>query len=273
LSSLRRRHNTNTIIIMVDLCSIDRTNKGVIRDGCSSSWTTTEECSPSAPPPPADLRYLLDRQAVPAALHRVDPEMLYRIPCIPVHCGFGVVQVKPDDTLPLRNMIQKQRRSVGGKLTVLFAIRRPGCGSCREHGRQLTQLDQLERDVSFVGAIKETGVNDQALLDFYQQYFRFPIVVDKKWEIFKAMGGRTIGLWPALTSYVRLNRRYKSEGIPNVQGGDIWTQGGVLVFDKDGNLRHTYYETYGEPLDLNVLHAAIREARSPLPGRPESAAE
>jgi hypothetical protein len=89
---------------------------------------------------------------------------------------------------------------VGGKLTVLFAIRRPGCGACREHGRQLTQLDRLERDVSFVGAIKETGVNDQALLDFYQQYFRFPIVLDKKWEIFKAMGGRQIGLWPALTT-------------------------------------------------------------------------
>jgi AhpC/TSA antioxidant enzyme len=248
--------NTINTIIMVDLCSIDRTKKDVIRDSCS---TTAEECRPSAP-----------HQAVPAAPHRVDPEMLYRIPCIPVLCGFGVVQVKPESTLPLRSMIQKERRSVGGKLTVLFAIRRPGCGACREHGRQLTQLDQLERDVSFVGAIKETGVNDQALLDFYQQYFRFPIVLDKKWEIFKAMGGRQIGLWPALTSYIRLQRRYKSQGIPNVQGGDIWTQGGVLVFDKDGNLRHTYYDTYGELLDVNVLRAAIREARSPLPRRPES---
>jgi AhpC/TSA antioxidant enzyme len=269
-NTTNNNHNIINTIIMVDLCSIDRTKKDVIRDGCS---TTAEECRPSAPSPPApaDLHYSLDRQqAVPAATHRVDPEMLYRIPCIPVHCGFGVVQVKPESTLPLRNMIQKERRSVGGKLTVLFAIRRPGCGACREHGRQLTELDQLERDVSFVGAIKEIGVNDQALLDFYQQYFRFPIVLDKKWEIFKAMGGRQIGLWPALTSYIRLNRRYKSQGIPNVQGGDIWTQGGVLVFDKDGNLRHTYYDTYGELLDVNVLRAAIREARTPLPRRPES---
>lgn len=208
----------------------------------------------------------LDDKALEKAAHQMDESKLYQIPLVPVHCDFDLVQEREHLTQPLRSMMVRERRAVRGKVVVLFAIRRPGCGSCRLHGMQLTGLNREMGDVAFCGAIKHgQGVDDRALLDFYQQYFRFPLFKDSQWKIFEAMGGRKISLWKALTSIPRLERRYKSRNVPNIPfGGDIWTQGGVLVFDKDGNLRHTYYEVYGEELDTEVLRKAIREARLPL---------
>ena len=197
---------------------------------------------------------------------KVDPTLLYNIPLIPVDCGFDMIKERPDKSLPLQPAIKKERRAVGCKLTVLFAIRRPGCGNCREHGRQLTEIDSLERDVSFIGAMKHgSGVDDAALLDFYQQYYRFPLFKDADWKIYKAMGGRKISFWKAITSIPRLEARYKKKGIPNIPfGGDIWTQGGVLIFDREGNLRHTIYEIYGEELNMDEIRDAIQDARTPL---------
>jgi hypothetical protein len=46
-------------------------------------------------------------------------------------------------------------------------------------------------------------------------------------------------------------KRYNKNKINNVPfGGDIRTQGGVLIFDKQGELRYAYHENYGEELNL-----------------------
>jgi len=203
---------------------------------------------------------------IETATSNINPDLLYNIPLIPVDCKFDLVQEDPAATLPLQPTIKKEARAVGCKLTVLFAIRRPGCGNCREHGLQLTEINTLEHDVSFIGAMKHgAGVDDQALLQFYQNYYRFPLFKDSDWKIYKAMGGRKLSFWKAITSIPRLEARYKKKGIPNIPfGGDIWTQGGILIFDKEGNLRHTIYETYGEELNIDEIRAAIQEARTPL---------
>ena len=199
------------------------------------------------------------------ASEKLDANLLYDIPLIPVDCRFSLVKEQPEKVDKLRPVCQKERRAGGCKVTVLFAIRRPGCGNCREHGRQLTEINNLERDVSFIGAMKHgSGVDDEALLDFYQQYYRFPLYKDEDWQIYKAMGGRKVSFFKAITSIPRLEARYKKKGIPNIPfGGDIWTQGGVMIFDREGNLRHTYYEKYGEELDTAEIRHAIREARRP----------
>ena len=39
---------------------------------------------------------------------------------------------------------------------------------------------------------------------------------------------------------------------------DIWTQGGLLLFDKRGKLRFAYYESYGDELNIEEIRRAIR---------------
>lgn len=205
---------------------------------------------------------------VTRAATNINPKLLYDIPLIPVDCRFGLVKERPENTMPLKSAVKKDRRAQGGcKVTILFAIRRPGCGNCREHGQQLTEINKLEQDVSFIGVMKHgSGVDDAALLDFYQHYYRFPLYKDEDWKIYKALGGRKFSFLRALALMPRLEARYKKKGIPNVPfGGDIWTQGGVMIFDREGNLRHTVYETYGEELDKETIRQAIKKARNNKP--------
>jgi hypothetical protein len=192
---------------------------------------------------------------------RLSAPRLYKIPLVPVNCSFGTVTVKEDEEISLQAMTRKERRVTGTDVTVLFAIRRPGCGACREHGLQLTELAKQEK-VCVVGAIKETGVDNAALLNFYDNYFRFPIYKDTKWDIYHAMGGRKISVWQALTKTSGLLKRWKQKNIVNDSTrGDIWTQGGVLIFDKHGELRYCFYENFGDEFDMDELRNAIQEAR------------
>jgi hypothetical protein len=194
---------------------------------------------------------------------RLSAPRLYKIPLVPVNCSFGIVTEKQDSKIPLRPMTRKERRVAGTDATILFAIRRPGCGACREHGLQLTELAKQEK-VCLVGAIKETGVDNAALFDFYETYFRFPIYKDSKWDIYHAMGGRKISIWKMLTMNSTLFKRWKQKNIVNIPfGGDIWTQGGVLIFDKHGELRYCCYENFGDEYDMDELRNAIQEARRP----------
>lgn len=204
---------------------------------------------------------------------RLSAPRLYKIPLVPVNCSFGVVTEKEDNKIPLQPMTRKERRVTGTDVTVLFAIRRPGCGACREHGLQLTELAKQEK-VCVVGAIKETGVDNAALLDFYDTYFHFPIYKDAKWDIYHAMGGRKISTWKVLTNTSKLLKRWKQKNIVNIPfGGDIWTQGGVLIFDKQGELRYCFYENFGDEYDMDELRNAIQEARRSPSCSAESSSE
>lgn len=194
---------------------------------------------------------------------RLQAPKLYKIPLIPVNCSFDIVTERTTNTIPLKPMTGQERRVVQSDVTVLFAVRRPGCGSCRFHGRQLTELAKQE-NICLVGAIKETGVDDPSLLEFYQDYFKFPIYKDEKWNIYNAMGGRKLSVRKLLGNANKLRKRFRKNAIKNVPfGGDIWTQGGVLIFDKQGELRYCYYEDFGDELNIEELRAAVQAARLP----------
>lgn len=192
-------------------------------------------------------------------VNRLDPSKIYPISLIPVNCSFGHISELDESSIILSRMVRKERKLVRkAEVTVLFAIRRPGCGACREHALKLTELAKLDNRVCLVGAIKETNVDNDALLEFYQEYFHYPIYKDSNWDIFNAMGGRKIAPWRLMSSALQMAKRYKKRSIKNVPfGGDIWTQGGVLIFDKKGALRYVYYENYGEELDLDEFHRVI----------------
>lgn len=193
---------------------------------------------------------------------RVNRPALYKVPVIPTSCSFGVVEEKPEATVPLQAMTKKERRLVRANVTVVFAVRRPGCGSCREHAMQLAELAETEEKVCVIGVVKETEQNHEALLEFYEDYFRRPIYRDQKWQIYDALGNRKLSLMKVFTTTPKLLRRWNNKKIKTAKTSeDGLTQGGVMVFDKRGELRFVYQETYGEELDLERLREAINDAR------------
>ena len=173
-------------------------------------------------------------------------------------CSFGVVRVD-GDPLPLRRAVKTERRIQGAAATIVFAIRRPGCGNCREHASQLVELAKnFDDKVALVGVVKEIGVADVELDNFYQNYFRRPIYRDPDWKVYHMMGNRRLSIVSLLMGHLKNLRRYKRKKIENVPfGGDLFTQGGLLIFDKKGELRYAYDEVFGEELNITAISTAL----------------
>ena len=191
----------------------------------------------------------------------------------PIEVVNGIVKEHVTLTKPLSNIVSLNQTRNGDDtvvddakekdVTVVFAIRRAGCGSCRIHGLQVSELLKQDDRINLIGAIKETGVDDDALMDFYQKYFPFPLYKDRRWNLFQhAFGNRKVSIWRLLSSAPTLNKWYKERNVVNVPfGGDLFTKGGILIFDKLGQLKFVYYEKYGEELDMEAIKWAIHQTR------------
>jgi len=91
---------------------------------------------------------------------------------------------------------------------------------------------------------------------------------DERWDLFvHACGNRKLSVWKLIAKVPQLTLRYAKKNIRNIPfGGDLFTRGGVLIFDKMGKLRFVYNEKYGDEFDLEALRWAIEESRKPAPG-------
>jgi hypothetical protein len=164
-------------------------------------------------------------------------------------------------------MVKKEARQSRCDVVLVYAIRHPACGACREKGFELAQLAKADPKLRMVTAVKETGSVDQALLEYYQAYGgRNPINKDEHWGIYHAMGGRRVSKCSMAAGIARQMRRgMKKNVLPNFGGvmkGNLWTMGGVLVFDKHGQMIHVVYEPqFGQELDLEEIKAAVQSAR------------
>ena len=110
--------------------------------------------------------------------------------------------------------------------------------------------------------MKETGVDDQSLAEFHTHYFgRNPLYKDGAWKIYKAMGGRKITAYKLMAGLARSLRRHKKKNIKTRMGdGDGWMQGGVLIFDRQGELIYAYEENYGFELNMEQIEAIVKSA-------------
>jgi len=218
--------------------------------------------TPSSTGSMADTENTSDDDTVRDETQKVKTSELYEILLLPIDASFGIVSVNEMAAIKVKPMTIKERQKIRGNVSVLFAVRTPGCGGCREHAVQLAELASKDKKVSLAGAVKETGVDDQALLDFYSQYFQHPIYKDEKWKIFHAMGGKKISVFSLIKRAAFLYKRTKSKGIESkVRHGDIWTKGGVLVFNRAGELKYTQYEHFGREFDMQAIEQAIQSIR------------
>ena len=121
-----------------------------------------------------------------------------------------------------------------------------------------------------MATIKETGTNDKGLLEFYSDYFdRHSIYMDEKWELYHAMGGRKISAFKLVQRLILAQRRYTKKKIWHSSGNanpkaakSNWMTGGVLVFNRKGEVTFVLEESVGKPFDMAMLEAAIDEART-----------
>ncbi|CAB9511934.1 family with sequence similarity 213, member [Seminavis robusta] len=185
------------------------------------------------------------------------------VPLVPVEFGSDNGKVVPlmECKSSLSSVLESQAGRPNGQVTAVFCIRREGCGSCRDHGNQLKELYEQFPHLNLFGVIKNAPIkNDAALSEFYSKHFPFPIYRDDQWDTFKFLGNRNLSIWKTLKCGKKLTKRYSDCKIKNALiGGDHFTQGGILLFDKNGMLRYVYYERYGDRLDVDALKWAIRD--------------
>jgi hypothetical protein len=131
---------------------------------------------------------------------------------------------------------------------------------------QLVELAAKDDKVALMGVVKETGVDDNGLVEFYQDYFdRRPMYKDERWKVYEAMGGRKLGIMGLFRATFGAASRWKKKGIAASKTNfktDPWMTGGVMVFDKRGDLVYALEEGTGREFEMDRIEKAIKGARN-----------
>jgi hypothetical protein len=51
---------------------------------------------------------------------------IYSIPLLELNCQFGIVRNRTDEQVPLQKVVKRERSRQQSKVTLVFAVRRPG---------------------------------------------------------------------------------------------------------------------------------------------------
>jgi hypothetical protein len=149
----------------------------------------------------------------------IDKKLLYEAIITPVNLTFGIITTDESNAVPVKKMLRREQRRGRSDITIVFAVRHVGCSSCREHAWQIVEFAKSVGGTA-VAVVKETGVNDQALLTFHQEYFaRGPLYRDDKWKIYQSMGGRRLSVLTVLGRIIPFLGRKKAKGIESEQTG------------------------------------------------------
>ena len=108
-------------------------------------------------------------------------------------------------------------------------------------------------------------------MEFYNDYFPYPLYRDDDREFFAALGNRSIFSAPT-KSYnpLKIWRNIKAigkrlKGNPTLQGnmkGDGYTAGGLIIFDNNGEPMFIYEEDTGSEFVMDDIKAALEAVRS-----------
>jgi hypothetical protein len=116
------------------------------------------------------------------------------------------------------------------------------------------------------GVVKETGVDDEGLVDFNTKYFKRTLYLDKDLVFYNALGGRKLSVpsWNPLkflSTIKAIGARAKEKGISQNLKGEGIVQGGVIIFGKDGAPKYVYEEDTWNEMPVNDIIAAVNAVR------------
>jgi hypothetical protein len=113
------------------------------------------------------------------------------------------------------------------------------------------------------GTVKETGVDDEGLTEFYKHSFPFPLYKDENLVFYDEFyGSKKL----KLTTYnpLRLYRGYKDmtkrlndKGLSGNLKGEGLVQGGIIIFGRDGKPKYAYEEETGKEVPVDDIIAAV----------------
>lgn len=117
------------------------------------------------------------------------------------------------------------------------------------------------------GIVKETGVDDEGLAEFYSKSFSYPLYRDEGLVFYNDFfNGKKLSL-PSFNPF-RLYRGYKEmktrlddKGLSGNLKGEGLVQGGIIIFGKDGKAKLAYEEETGSPLPVEDIMTAIRAVK------------
>ena len=142
---------------------------------------------------------------------------------------------------------------------------------CREQGQQLTDLatkDEQNADLmkgfEMFGVVKEIGVDDDGLTEFYKNSFPFPLYKDDGlvfYNEFYGMRKLKLTTWNPLRLYKgfkEMNARLKEKNLEGNLTGEGLVQGGIIIFGKDGKAKYAYEEETGKEVPMDDIVAALK---------------
>jgi hypothetical protein len=118
------------------------------------------------------------------------------------------------------------------------------------------------------GVVKETGVDDEGLMEFQRDYFPFPLYKDEDLVFYNDFFGRRtlkLSTWNPLKlyrGYKEMSQRLKEKNLQGNLTGEGMIQGGIIVFGKDGKAKYAYEEETGSEIPVEDILAALNDVRA-----------
>lgn len=117
------------------------------------------------------------------------------------------------------------------------------------------------------GIVKETGVDDAGLEEFYKEHFPFPLYKDETLKFYEALGNGSVtdaimyNPFKAISAFRRHVKRQKEKNITGNLIGEGIRSGGLIIFGKDGSPQYMLPEQTGTLFDGDELSAAMEIVR------------
>lgn len=130
----------------------------------------------------------------------------------------------------------------------------------------MARLDKPLEGFGIFGTVKETGVDDKGLTEFYHDHFQFPLYRDEDLFFYKVFfGDKKLGLSSLPWNPVKLYKGYKNmtqrltkKGLAGNPTGEGIVKGGIIIFDKFGIAKFAYEEQTGSELPIDDILKAIQ---------------
>eukprot|EP00985_Skeletonema_marinoi_P008152 scaffold3626_cov120-Skeletonema_marinoi.AAC.4 len=128
-----------------------------------------------------------------------------------------------------------------------------------------TNNEELMKKFNMWGVVKETGVDDEGLSKFYNDYFTFPMFKDEGLVLYNDFFGKrkialtTYNPFKLYKGYTEMTKRLNGKSLDGNMTGEGMIQGGIVIFDNQGNARYAYEEIIGDELVIDDIVAALED--------------
>jgi hypothetical protein len=114
------------------------------------------------------------------------------------------------------------------------------------------------------GTVKEIGVDDEGLKEFYNEHFTYPLFKDDGLVFYNEFFGKrkikltTYNPIKLYKGYKDMTQRLKEKKLDGNYAGEGLIQGGIVIFDKEGKVRYAYEEEIGKEIEMESIVDALK---------------